>query len=272
MIRFSKYHLLAALGLILAYNSVLGILDSIRPSLPPSPEGGVIIAPTAVQLPTLVDADPPEIDPPPEMITHSSRSISPAIISLPAPATATPAARAIIPPSEAAPETNPAAQALSEEPIHLFIPAIDLDAPVVPAKIRTIKFRGEKFQQWLAPNYYAVGWHTDSARLGAIGNTVLSGHHNVLGAVFSRLVDLQAGDVIQVYSHDHLFVYQVTNRMIVPEKYQQMDTRMANLQWILPSQDERLTLITCWPNDSNTHRVIIVAAPVRRLYLDSGPD
>jgi len=205
------------------------------------------------------------------MITHPSQSLSPAAISLPAPATATPAAPAIVLPSDASPEATPVTQALSEEPTRLVIPAIDLDAPVVPAKMRTIKFRGEKYQQWLAPNYHAGGWHTDSARLGAIGNTVLSGHHNVLGAVFSRLVDLQAGDVIQVYSRDHLFVYQVTNRMIVPEKYQQMDTRMANLQWILPSQDERLTLITCWPEESNTHRVIIVAVPLRRLNLTSDP-
>jgi sortase A len=98
---------------------------------------------------------------------------------------------------------------------------------------------------------------------------VLSGHHNTLGAVFGDLVELEIGDLIQVYSHSYLFIYQITNRMIVPEKYQLLDTRMANLQWILPSQDERLTLITCWPDDSNTHRVIIVAAPVERLEIAS---
>ncbi len=151
------------------------------------------------------------------MITYLSQPLSPAAISLPAPATATPVVPAIVPPSDASPEATPATQALSEEPTRLIIPAINLDAPIVPAKMRTIRFRGEKFQQWLAPAYYAAGWHTDSARLGAIGNTVLSGHHNVSGAVFKRLVDLQAGDIIQVYSRDHLFVYQLTNRMIVPE-------------------------------------------------------
>lgn len=271
MIRFGKYHLLAALGLMLAYNGILGMLDSILPDPPASPQESAVIAPTA-QLPTVVDADPPEIDPPPEVITYPNQPLypaRPADIPLPAPATATPAAPAIVPPSEGLQETAPASQALSEEPIRLVIFSIDLDAPIVPAKMRTIKFRGEKYQQWLAPEYHAAGWHTDSARLGAIGNTVLSGHHNILGAVFGRLVDLKAGDLIQVYSRDHLFIYQVTNRMIVPEKYQQMDTRMANLQWILPSQDERLTLITCWPDESNTHRVIIVAAPVQRLNLGS---
>ncbi len=31
MIRFSKYHLLAALGLVLAYNGILGMIDSLQP-------------------------------------------------------------------------------------------------------------------------------------------------------------------------------------------------------------------------------------------------
>jgi sortase A len=52
--------------------------------------------------------------------------------------------------------------------------------------------------------------------------------------------------------------------MILPEKYEEMDIRMNNAQWILPSVDERLTLISCWPFESNTHRVIIVARPLAR--------
>jgi sortase A len=40
-----------------------------------------------------------------------------------------------------------------------------------------------------------------------------------------------------------------------------VDQRLANALWIMPSKDERLTLITCYPYDSNTHRLIIVARP-----------
>lgn len=40
-----------------------------------------------------------------------------------------------------------------------------------------------------------------------------------------------------------------------------VDVRMDNARWILPSTDERLTLVTCWPAKSNTHRLIIVASP-----------
>jgi sortase (surface protein transpeptidase) len=47
--------------------------------------------------------------------------------------------------------------------------------------------------------------------------------------------------------------------MILPERFQEIDLRMSNAQWILPSEDHRLTLISCWPYESNTHRVIVVA-------------
>jgi sortase A len=280
MIRLNRYHWLAALGLMLVYNGILGMSDALHP-IPALPsEINEQSAPTTTPPPTFVDADPPEFDPPAELITLSNPSFPPpeptaisispaktAAARLSASFTATPT-RSV---SDLFPDlpvrATPNPSTLAEEPIRLVISAISLDAPVVPAKMRTIIFRGEKYQQWLAPEFHAAGWHTDSARLGAIGNTVLSGHHNTLGAVFGRLVELETGDLIQVYSHGYRFVYQVTNRMIVPEKYQLLDTRMANVQWILPSQDERLTLITCWPNESNTHRVIIVAAPVERLDI-----
>jgi LPXTG-site transpeptidase (sortase) family protein len=38
--------------------------------------------------------------------------------------------------------------------------------------------------------------------------------------------------------------------------------RQANARWIGPFNDERLTLVTCWPYTNNTHRVIVVAKPV----------
>ena len=44
---------------------------------------------------------------------------------------------------------------------------------------------------------------------------------------------------------------------------------MENAAWIMPSEDERLTLVTCWPYTSNTHRLIIVARPVEYRWLDS---
>jgi sortase A len=155
----------------------------------------------------------------------------------------------------------------SEAPSRLVIPAIDLDAPVRLAETYFVEVRGESYQQWLAPNEFAAGWHADSARLGEPGNTVLNGHNNIYGEVFRDLTELSVGDTILVYGENTVYKYRITNYMILPEKYEQLDVRMNNAQWILPSQDERLTLITCWPYESNTHRLIIVAEPISKENL-----
>ncbi len=147
-------------------------------------------------------------------------------------------------------------------PDRIRIPKIGLDAPVVESDNKVVTVDGQSFEQWLAPDKRAAGWHTSSATLGVPGNTVLNGHHNVYGEVFGRLVDLDTGDMIIVSSGDQDFIYKITNKMILPEKYAELDVREENARWLQPSEDERLTLVTCWPKVSNTHRLIIVAKPV----------
>jgi sortase A len=157
-----------------------------------------------------------------------------------------------------------AIQFAPEIPKRIVIPSIGLIAPIVPADVEFEKIWGKEFLQWYVPSKFAAGWHTTSAKLGEPGNTVLNGHHNAFGEVFRYLVDLDVGDVVQVESEGYRFSYQITNRMIVPEKYEQLEVRVNNAQWLLPSVDERLTLISCWPYESNTHRLILVATPLSR--------
>ena len=147
-------------------------------------------------------------------------------------------------------------------PDRIVIPAIRLDAPAVPAKLKDIEYQGKPYQQWLAPNSFAAGWLTTSASLGVAGNTVLSGHNNLHGEVFGHLQDLRVGDLILVYSGEKEFAYVIVLRMILPERFQPLSVRLANAEWLQPSHDERLTLVTCWPYESNTHRLIIVATPI----------
>jgi LPXTG-site transpeptidase (sortase) family protein len=169
--------------------------------------------------------------------------------------------------ASAAPFRPTATPPPAEIPTRIVIPAIELDAPVKMAETYFVQVGGENFQQWLAPDEFAAGWHAASARLGEPGNTVLNGHNNIYGEVFRYLTDLQVGDYLLVYGEETVYKYQITNYMILPEKYEQLDVRMNNAQWILPSQDERLTLITCWPYESNTHRLILVAKPISREQL-----
>ncbi|UCE00388.1 MAG: sortase [Chloroflexota bacterium] len=165
-------------------------------------------------------------------------------------------------------EALPAVQLPPEVPVRIVIPSIDLDAPVIPAPVSFEKLAGKEFMRWSVPDQFASGWHTTSAMLGETGNTVLNGHHNAYGEVFVSLVDVEIGDMIWVESENSRFSYQITNKMILPEKYEQLDVRMNNAQWLLPSIDERLTLITCWPYETNTHRLIIVARPLGREEIN----
>ena len=51
------------------------------------------------------------------------------------------------------------------------------------------------------------------------------------------------------------------------ERFAKPEQRVENAGWVLPTDDERLTLITCWPYESNTHRLVLVAKPVAELSL-----
>ena len=158
-------------------------------------------------------------------------------------------------------------------PTRLIIPAIQLDAPVVPTKAKQTRIGGEVYEQWQAPNKFAVGWYTGSAVLGQAGNTVLVGHHNVDGKVFENLHKLQPGDEIVLIGGTVGYHYQVVNVMILPERNADVKTRLENARWILPSEDERITLVTCWPAWTNTHRLIVVAQPVGDSFtLPEEPD
>ena len=158
-----------------------------------------------------------------------------------------------------------------QAPERLIIPAIGLDAPVIISPKETVQVSGQTFYQWQPPDAFAAGWQEGSALLGVPGNTVLNGHHNVFGEVFGRLVELKIGGFIEVESRSYRFTYVIANRMIVAERDQTIGTRMLNARWILPSDDERLTLVTCWPKTNNTHRLIIVARPVSVEPLSSVP-
>jgi LPXTG-site transpeptidase (sortase) family protein len=155
-----------------------------------------------------------------------------------------------------------------EVPKRIVIESIGLDAPVIPAPVEFETLAGKEFMKWLVPDERATGWHSTSAMLGEPGNTVLNGHHNAFGEVFVALDDVLEGDIIWVESTNSRFIYQITNKIVLPEKYEELEVRMHNAQWLLPSIDERLTLISCWPYESNTHRLIVVARPIGREEIE----
>ena len=149
----------------------------------------------------------------------------------------------------------------TQPPARLVIPAIDLDAPITPVGWATIEVGGETFGQWQVPDAAMVGWHDTSAGLGQLGNTVLNGHHNLYGEVFRRLVELQAGDELRLSAGEVQRTYVVSETVILLERGQPIEVRLANAERILPADDERVTLVTCWPYSGNSHRLVVVAKP-----------
>jgi LPXTG-site transpeptidase (sortase) family protein len=145
-------------------------------------------------------------------------------------------------------------------PNRIVIPAINLNAPVVPVGWHIEEQNGQRISVWDVTDN-AAGWHKTSAYPGNPGNVVLNGHHNIRGEVFRYLVDLEPGARILLYVGDTAYSYSVTEKHILKEKGEPPTVRYQNAQWIAPTSDERLTLVTCWPYTSNTHRLIILARP-----------
>lgn len=90
-------------------------------------------------------------------------------------------------------------------------------------------------------------------------NIVLSGHHNLGAEVFRNLVNLKKGDEIILQADGHDYRYKVTDHFILPERGVSEEQRQQNARWIMSTTDERLTLVTCWPYNDNSHRLIVVA-------------
>jgi sortase A len=146
-------------------------------------------------------------------------------------------------------------------PDRIVVPSIGLDVAIAPVGWSVVEEGGAQRSAWNVP-LDAAGWHQNSAMPGEDGNVVLSGHHNLGAQVFRHLVELHVGDEIVLDTGGVLHRYAVTERFILPERGVPEAQRQQNALWIAPTKRERLTLVTCWPYTDNSHRVIVVAAPI----------
>jgi sortase A len=138
---------------------------------------------------------------------------------------------------------------------------INLDSPIVEVGWKQVMQNGQLTNVWVVAEY-AAGWHENSMLPGQGGNIVLSGHHNIKGEVFRHIVDLEPGAIISLYLDDQRYDYAVADKFIVKDKGEPEAVRRENAKWVGPFNDERLTMVTCWPYNNNTHRVIVIAKPV----------
>jgi sortase A len=142
-------------------------------------------------------------------------------------------------------------------PDRILAPTIGLDAPVVEVQWRAA---ANGVSEWQISDD-AAGFLSGSALPGTAGNTVLSGHHNIEAKVFERLHELRPGDEVTLRAAGRPYRYVVEDSFILPERGVPDEQRMQNARWIGPTADERLTLVTCWPANDNSHRLIVIAHP-----------
>ncbi|MBO5561094.1 MAG: class D sortase [Firmicutes bacterium] len=95
----------------------------------------------------------------------------------------------------------------------------------------------------------SVGHFPKTAMPGQVGNFAVVGHRSYrYGAYFNRLDELESGDIVRVKTVDGVFSYAVDSKMVV----EPTDT------WVLePSETATMTLVTCTPIRTATHRLII---------------
>lgn len=150
-------------------------------------------------------------------------------------------------------------------PVRLVIPALGIDTPVIEVAWGVTGEGDNRRSVWQTADY-AAGHHINSANLGQVGNVVISGHHNTKGKVFeqiSRDVDrreprLKVGTPIEVYAADgRAFTYAVEEVVVLDDASATPEERAEHARWMAPTAEPVLTLITCWPLWTNTHRVIV---------------
>jgi sortase A len=222
-----------------------------------SPSATDTLAPTGAALPQAWFS-------PTRHIPSATPSATATFTPLPPTATTTasplPTATATLTPSPTATPT-PIHKPADGDPTRITIPAIGVDAKVVTVGIVEQVVDGVKQKVWEVADY-AAGFHGGMARPGHVGNTVISGHNNIRGEVFRDLSKLKPGDDIYLWVGPSPYRYKVSVVYRLPVKDAPPEVLERNLRWILPTDDQRLTLVSCWPYWSNTHRIVVVAFPV----------
>ncbi len=177
-------------------------------------------------------------------------------------ATAMPEANNAVPPaptSTSNPYGNWPLAAAVDADYWLSIPAIHLEAPVIGFMPWEREVEGAMVLRLPVPNSFAVSWDMRSSEPGFGGNTVLTGHSNLYGGVFGDLDLLNFGDEVALWSPYGVFSYYVSQIEYIEDNNQPLEVRLQNAQWLQQTADQRVTLITCWPNNNSTHRLLVIA-------------
>jgi sortase A len=140
---------------------------------------------------------------------------------------------------------------------------VRISSPDIKLNARVYEVYGTSEGLWEVADY-AAGHHYNSKNPGEGGNVVLSGHNNFRGEVFRYLEFLKPGNTIKVTTLEGKeYTYRVETVEKLKEAGASMAQRLEHGKVMEDTPTEQLTLITCWPYTTYTHRLIVIAKPVQ---------
>ena len=155
---------------------------------------------------------------------------------------------------------SPTAPSPAEFPA-VSIPSLGVTAPVKDVSWKPRMVDGRLANVWDVPDD-VVGHLHGTAWPGETGNIVLTAHHNRGKKFFAGLDGLKKGDEVFLWDESgKRYAYRVDRKLVLPETGVGDDDRREHARYAAPGGEDRLTLISCWPSWSNTHRVVVIALP-----------
>jgi sortase A len=104
-----------------------------------------------------------------------------------------------------------------------------------------------------------AGWFNGSVYIGNVGNVVLAGHNHTY---FRNLPNCEIGDVVTLETTYCKLTYVVTDREVFHED---------DLTYVRPTDDDRLTMYTCWNNGRlgmSEYRLAIICELTEREWKE----
>jgi sortase A len=104
-----------------------------------------------------------------------------------------------------------------------------------------------------------AGWFNGSVYIGNVGNVVIAGHNHTY---FYHLPNCKIGDVVTVETSYCKLTYIVTDRQVFHE---------TDLTYVRPTDDDRLTMYTCWNNGRlgmSEYRLAIICELTEREWKE----
>lgn len=168
-----------------------------------------------------------------DVIPHEVAGQPPAVVSPP-------------PPVTRQPFSTTAINFESRGATRVVIPSVGIDADV-----RSVGYTFSNGSLAYDVPRRDAGQYVGTAAPGERGNSVIGGHvaNRSGAAVFQALPGVKAGDVVDVYRGDTLYQYAVTEIKVVAADTTSVMDR---------TDDARLTLITCFPGQNFSERLVVV--------------